>query len=420
MKLCLISLGCDKNLVDSELLLGLLAGRGYELTDDEEEAEVIVINTCCFILDAKEESIETILRAAQYKKDGVLRELVVIGCLAERYRDEIRREIPEVDRVVGVTEFEELLKREPPRRRPVSTGGWYAYLKIADGCDKRCTYCIIPSIRGPYRSYPMEYLLEQARQLAEDGVKELILVAQETTVYGIDLYGRKMLAELLRQLSGIGGLRWIRMMYAYPEEIDEELVSVMAGEPKICHYIDMPVQHADDTVLRRMGRRTTQADIREKIRMLRAAMPDIVIRTTLISGFPGETQAQHETLLDFVREIRFERLGVFAYSPEEGTPAEQFPDQVPDEVKEARREELMLAQQEISAGFQESVTGRVLDVMIEGRLPDEGVLVGRSYMDAPEIDGYVFVESGRRPMSGDFMKVRVTGSSEYDLTGEEA
>ncbi len=420
MKLCLISLGCDKNLVDSELLLGLLAARGYELTDDEEEAEVIVINTCCFILDAKEESIETILRAAQYKKDGVLRELVVIGCLAERYRDEIRREIPEVDRVVGVTEFEELLKREPPRRRPVSTGGWYAYLKIADGCDKRCTYCIIPSIRGSYRSYPMEYLLEQARQLAEDGVKELILVAQETTLYGKDLYGRRMLAELLRQLAGIGGLRWIRVMYAYPEEIDEELVSVMAGEPKICHYIDMPVQHADDTVLRRMGRRTTQADIREKIRMLRAAMPDIVIRTTLISGFPGETQAQHETLLDFVREIHFERLGVFAYSPEEGTPAEQFPDQVPDEVKEARREELMLAQQEISAGFQESVTGRVLDVMIEGRLPEEGVLVGSSYMDAPEIDGDVFVESARLPMSGDFMKVRVTGSSEYDLTGEEA
>ena len=417
MKLCMISLGCDKNLVDSEMMLGML--KGYEFVDDETIADVIIVNTCCFILDAQEESVQTLLRVAEYKHTGVLKKLIVMGCMATRYRDEIRQEIPEVDEVMTVQEFEEQCRTAPPEHRMLSTGGWYGYLKIAEGCDKRCTYCIIPYLRGSYKSYPMEDLLSQARDLADAGVRELILVAQETTVYGRDLYGRDMLPQLLKELCAIEGFRWIRILYAYPEDISEELIQVMAEEPKICHYIDMPIQHASDAVLRRMGRRTDNADLRAIIARLRERIPDIVLRTTLISGFPGETEEDHRILKDFVREMKFERLGVFAYSAEEGTPAYDFPDQVPEEEKQRRRDEIMSLQQEISASFLNGVTDRQLDVIIEGRLPEENCYVGRSYMDAPEIDGYVFVESSRKHESGAFVRVRITESSEYDLAGEE-
>lgn len=420
-KLCLISLGCDKNLVDSEMLLGVLADgeTHYEFIDDEAAADVIIVNTCCFILDAKEESINTLLRVAEYKKSGTLKKLVVMGCLAERYKDEIIKEIPEVDKVIGVDEFENFIKDNYPRSRMLSTGGWYAYLKIAEGCNKHCTYCIIPKLRGNFRSYPIELLINQAEQLAESGVKELIVVAQETTVYGTDIYGKKALPELLHRLCEIDGLRWIRLMYAYPEEITDELIDTMASEPKICHYIDMPIQHASDNVLKRMGRRTSRADIERITDKLRAAMPDIVIRTTLIDGFPGETDEDHEILLDFVNSMEYEKLGAFTYSAEEGTPAAEFENQIPEDIKEARRDDVMSLQQEISKEFLQGMTGKTLDVMIEGWLPEDNIAVGRTYMDAPDIDGYIFVESEKRHDSGTFVKAIVTGSSEYDLIGKE-
>ncbi len=421
-KLCLISLGCDKNLVDSEMLLGYISeshGFDYEFTDDETTADVIIINTCCFILDAKQESIDTILRAAEYKHDGKLEELIVMGCLAQRYKDEIIREIPEVDRIIGIPEFEKRISDNPPKRRMLSTGGWYAYLKIAEGCNKRCTYCIIPYLRGNYKSYPIEILVKQAEQLAEDGVKELILVAQETTVYGTDLYGRKMLPELLRKLCAIDGIHWIRIMYTYPEEITDELIEVMASEPKICHYIDMPIQHASDSVLKKMGRRTDRSGIEDVIRKLRTAMPDVVIRTSLISGFPGETEEDHEMLMDFVDSTEIDHLGVFTYSPEEGTPAESFEDQIPEEIKESRRDAIMSLQQDISASILQDMVGKEIEVMIEGWLPDDRISIGRTYMDAPDVDGYIFVKTKKRYDSGTFINVKITGSSEYDLIGEE-
>ncbi len=418
MKLCMISLGCDKNLVDSEMMMGMLSGR-YEFTDDEEDADVIIVNTCCFILDAQEESVQTLLRVAQYKHTGHLKELIVVGCMAERYRDEIPQEIPEVDRVLTMKEFADQIKSVKPEERMISTPGWYAYLKIAEGCGKHCTYCIIPKLRGDYVSYPMEDLLAQARMLAQAGVRELILVAQETTLYGVDIYGKKMLPELLRQLCAIDGIEWIRLLYAYPEEITDELIATMAAEPKVLHYIDMPIQHASDRILKRMGRLTDRADLESVIKRLRAAMPDIALRTTLISGFPGETQEDHRILMDFVEQSRFEKLGVFPYSREDGTPAAQFPDQIDQETKEARRDEIMTLQQRISAEHLRSVTGKTLDVMIEGRLPEEGCYVGRSYMDAPDIDGYVFIETDKHHESGVIIKVQITGSSEYDLVGVE-
>ena len=418
MKLCMISLGCDKNLVDSEMMMGLLRDR-YEFTDDEEDADVIIVNTCCFILDAQEESVQTLLRVAEYKHTGHLKELIVVGCMAERYRDEIPQEIPEVDRVMTMKEMQDEISSAAPEQRMLSTPGWYAYLKIAEGCGKHCTYCIIPKLRGAYRSYPMEDLLAQARMLAAEGVRELILVAQETTLYGTDLYGRKMLPVLLKELSAIEGIEWIRLLYAYPEEITDELIETMATTPKVLHYIDMPIQHASDRILKRMGRLTNRADLEAVIARLRAVMPDITLRTTLIAGFPGETEEDHQLLMDFVEKSRFEKLGVFPYSREDGTPAAEFPDQIAQEVKEARRDDLMTLQQRISTEHLEGVTGRVLDVMIEGRLPEENCYVGRSYMDAPDIDGYVFVETDRRHESGVIVKVKITGSSEYDLIGTE-
>ncbi len=439
-KILFVSLGCDKNLVDSEVMLGLLAEKGYHFTDDETQADVIVVNTCCFIGDAKEESVNTILEMAEYKKEGSLKALVVTGCLAERYRQEIIDEIPEVDAVLGTASYDGIVqaveqavagKREllwggtdrlvlTGAKRLLTTGGHYAHLKIAEGCDKHCTYCIIPKLRGSYRSVPMERLLKEAEELAEQGVKELILVAQETTMYGTDLYGEKRLHELLRKLCGIRGLRWIRVQYCYPEEIYEELIRTIREEPKICHYLDLPIQHASDRILKRMGRRTTREDLADRIRKLREEIPDICLRTTLISGFPGETEAEYEELMDFVDEMEFDRLGVFAYSPEEGTPAADMEDQVPEEVKEARRDGLMELQQEISFEKAEEMVGKELWCMVEGKVADEYAYVARTYKDAPGVDGYLFIQTMEELMSGDFVKVKVTGADEYDLIGEIA
>lgn len=438
MNILFISLGCDKNLVDSEVMLGLLDSKGYQIVDDETQADIIVVNTCCFIHDAKEESIQTILDMAQYKTEGRLKALVVTGCLAQRYQQEILEEIPEVDAVLGTTSYDKIVDAVEEAlegqghvkmqdldalplvetKRLVTTGGHFAYLKIAEGCDKHCTYCIIPKIRGNYRSVPMERLIKEAQELAEQGVKELILVAQETTVYGMDLYGRKSLSKLLRELCKISGIRWIRILYCYPEEIDEELIQTIKEEPKICHYLDLPIQHASDGVLKRMGRRTSKAQLVEIIGRLRQEIPDITLRTTLITGFPGETKEQHEELMEFVDEMEFERLGVFTYSQEEDTPAAGFEDQVEEEVKEDRQAEIMELQQEIVFEQAESMIGREVLVMIEGKVADENAYVGRTYRDAPNVDGLIFVNTEEELMSGDFAKVRVTGAAEYDLIGE--
>ena len=438
MNVLFISLGCDKNLVDSEVMIGLLADKGYQMTDDETQADVIVINTCCFIHDAKEESIQTILEMAEYKKTGTLKALIVTGCLAQRYQEEILEEIPEVDEVLGTTSYDKIVDAIqealegksgvriedidalplPDTKRLVTTGGHFAYLKIAEGCDKHCTYCIIPKIRGNYRSVPMERLVKEARDLAEDGVKELILVAQETTIYGTDLYGEKSLHRLLRELCKIDGIRWIRILYCYPEEIDDSLIQVMKEEPKICHYLDLPIQHASTEILRRMGRRTSREDLEEIIGKLRREIPDIAIRTTLITGFPGETKEQHEELMDFVDQMEFDRLGVFTYSPEEGTPAAGMEGQVPEEVKEDRQAELMELQQEIAFDLAEDMIGREVLVMIEGKVADENAYVGRTYKDAPNVDGLIFVNTDEELMSGDLARVKVTGAAEYDLIGE--
>lgn len=438
MNILFISLGCDKNLADSETMLGMLASRGYQIVDEEEKADVIIVNTCCFIHDAMEESIETILQMAEYKKSGSLKALIVTGCMAERYREEITKEIPEVDAVLGTASYghildavDEALKghsylmMEPldtlpliETHRLVTTGGHYAYLKIAEGCDKHCTYCIIPKLRGNFRSVPMDHLIKEAEQLAADGVKELILVAQETTLYGKDLYGEKKLPELLHKLCQISGIHWIRILYCYPEEITEELIQTMKEEPKICHYLDLPIQHASDGILKRMGRRTSKEELVHIISRLREEIPDITLRTTLITGFPGETQEQHEELMDFVDEMEFDRLGVFTYSPEEGTPAASMPDQIEESIKEDRRAELMELQQEIAFEQAENMIGKKVLVMIEGKVADENAYVGRTYKDAPNVDGLIFVNTDAELMSGDFAKVKVTGACEYDLIGE--
>lgn len=437
MKVLFISLGCDKNLVDTEVMLGLLDSKGYQMTDDEAEADVIVINTCCFIHDAKEESIQNILEMAEYKKNGKVKALIVTGCLAQRYREEILQEIPEVDIVLGVTAYDKILEAVDEAlkgksevilkdkdmlplvdtKRLVTTGGHFAYLKIAEGCDKCCTYCIIPKIRGNFRSVPLERLLKEAEELAKQGVKELILVAQETTLYGTDLYGKKTLPLLLKELCKIAGLRWIRLLYCYPEEITEELIQVMKEEKKICHYLDLPIQHASDAVLKRMGRRTTKAEIKEMIAKLRKEIPDICLRTTLITGFPGETKKQHEELLEFIDEMEFDRLGVFTYSAEEDTPAAGMPDQIPEEVKEERQAELMELQQEIAFDNAEAMVGKEVLVMVEGKVADENAYVGRTYRDAPNVDGLIFINTEEVLVSGDFAKVKVTGAIDYDLIG---
>lgn len=438
MKILFISLGCDKNLVDTEVMLGMLASRGYEMTNDEQEADIIVINTCCFIHDAKEESIQNILEMAEYKKNGSAKALIVTGCMAERYRQEILDEIPEVDEVLGTTAYDRILDAVdaalagqhevmtadldalplPETKRLVTTGGHFAYLKIAEGCDKHCTYCIIPKIRGNFRSVPMERLLKEAQDLAEQGVKELILVAQETTLYGKDLYGEKSLAKLLRELCKISGIRWIRILYCYPEEITDELIQVMKEEPKICHYLDLPIQHANDTILKRMGRRTSKQELIDIVQKLRKEIPDICLRTTLITGFPGETQEQHEEVMEFIDTLEFDRLGAFTYSPEEDTPAATFEDQIDEEVKEDRQADIMELQQEIAFDKAEDMIGREVLVMIEGKVADENAYVGRTYRDAPNVDGLIFINTDVELISGDFAKVKVTGALDYDLIGE--
>lgn len=444
IKLFCVSLGCDKNLVDTEKMLGVAGGLGVSFTDDETEADAILINTCCFIGDAKEESVNTILEMARYKEEGKCRALIVAGCLAQRYKQEIIDEIPEVDAILGTTSYEEIgnvltrlfgeekekkeehiscfhdLKELPEtaKKRVMTTGGHYAFLKIAEGCDKRCSYCIIPYLRGPYRSVPMEQLLAEARELADNGVRELILVAQETTLYGKDLYGEKTLPKLLHELAQIPGIYWIRIQYCYPEEITDELIQTIKTEEKVCHYLDIPIQHASDRILKRMGRRTHKAELKERIGALRREIPDIALRTTFICGFPGETEEDHEELMEFVDEIEFERVGVFTYSAEEDTPAYSYPDQIPEEVKEERRADVMELQQEIAFEHCENMVGKVLDVMIEGKVADEPAYVGRTYMDAPNVDGLIFVNADEMLMSGDFVRVKVTGANEYDLIGE--
>lgn len=438
MKLLFISLGCDKNLVDSEVMLGMLAQRGYSFTDDESEAEAVVVNTCCFIGDAKEESINTILEMAELKKSGQLKALIVTGCLAQRYHDEIQTEIPEVDAIIGTTAIDaiadtlegvlggkpvnhlEELNRAPEggKKRIVTTGGYYDYLKIAEGCNKHCTYCIIPKVRGYYRSIPMEQLLREAEMLARSGVRELILVAQETTLYGMDLYGEKRLPQLLRELCKIEGLSWIRILYCYPEEITQELIQVIREEEKICNYLDIPIQSGSDSVLKRMGRRTDTGQIRDMIGLLREKIPDICIRTTFITGFPGETEEDHEDTMAFINEMEFDRLGVFTYSAEEDTPAATMPDQVSEEVKERRRDEIMELQQEIAFEAAEDMIGKRVTAMIEGKVAEDDVYVARTYKDAPGVDGYLFINTDRQYMSGDFVEAVITGSNEYDLIGE--
>ena len=437
MKILFISLGCDKNLADSEEMLGLLTAGGHEITDDETQADAIVINTCCFIKDAKEESVETILEMAEYKKTGSCHALIVTGCMAQRYQKEIIEEVPEVDAVLGTTSYGDIVKAleeavagnhfeefrdidylpDTGSKRVITTGGHFGYLKIAEGCDKHCTYCIIPKLRGKFRSVPMERLIAQAEDMAEQGVKELILVAQETTVYGRDLYGKKSLHILLKKLCEIRGIRWIRILYCYPEEIYDELIETIRDEKKICHYLDIPIQHASDRILKRMGRRTSKQELIDIVGKLRKEIPDIVLRTTLITGFPGETEEDHEELKEFVDEMEFDRLGVFTYSPEENTPAAEMADQVPEEVKEERRDELMELQQEISYDRGQDRIGQELLVMIEGKVADESAYIGRTYGDAPKVDGYIFVQTGELLMTGDFAKVRVTGALEYDLIG---
>ena len=438
MNILFISLGCDKNLVDSEVMLGILAKDGHQMVDDETMADVIIINTCCFIHDAKEESIQNILEMAEYKKNGSAKALIVTGCMAERYRQEILDEIPEVDEVLGTTAYDRILDAVdaalagqhevmtadldalplPETKRLVTTGGHFAYLKIAEGCDKHCTYCIIPKIRGNFRSVPMERLLKEAQDLAEQGVKELILVAQETTLYGKDLYGEKSLPKLLRELCKISGIRWIRILYCYPEEITDELIQVMKEEPKICHYLDLPIQHANDTILKRMGRRTSKQELINIVQKLRKEIPDICLRTTLITGFPGETQEQHEEVMEFIDTLEFDRLGAFTYSPEEDTPAATFEDQIDEEVKEDRQADIMELQQEIAFDKAEDMIGREVLVMIEGKVADENAYVGRTYRDAPNVDGLIFINTDVELISGDFAKVKVTGALDYDLIGE--
>lgn len=439
MKILFISLGCDKNLVDSEYMLGILTKAGYEITDDETEADIVVINTCSFIHDAQEESIQNILEMAQLKEEGKLKVLLVTGCLAQRYQKEILEEIPEVDAVLGTASYDRIAEAVeqalggssfvqtddinrlpmPEAKRAVSTGGHYAYLKIAEGCDKHCTYCIIPSLRGNFRSIPMERLVNEAKELAAGGVRELILVAQETTLYGVDIYGKKCLHELLKKLCEIDGLYWIRVLYCYPEEIYDELIQVMKEEEKICNYLDLPIQHASDEILKRMGRRTSRQQLVDIINKLRTEIPDIALRTSLITGFPGETQEQHEELLEFVDEMEFDRLGVFTYSPEDGTPAAAMPDQIDEEIKLDRQSEIMELQQEVSMDLaEEKMVDREVLVMIEGKVSGENVYVGRTYRDAPNVDGLIFVNTDLELVSGDFARVRVTGALEYDLIGE--
>lgn len=437
MRIFFVSLGCDKNLVDSEKMLSLISKEGFEITDKEELADVIVVNTCCFIHDAKEESIETLIEMAQWKEQGNLKVLIAAGCLAQRYHDEIREELPEVDGIVGTTAFDQIVPviKEALEKgnsecladidalpsgmtsRVNSTGGFTSYLKIAEGCNKCCSYCIIPKLRGHYRSVPMDELVEEAKELAAGGIKELILVAQETTVYGVDIYGEKRLPELLHRLCAIDGFEMIRVLYCYPEEITEELAEVIATEDKICHYLDMPIQHCSDAILKRMGRRTNQTELRDKVSMLRKRIPDIALRTTLITGFPGETDENHQELMEFVTQMKFDRLGVFTYSAEEGTSAAMMDGQIDEQVKQERQSELMDIQQNVVFTKNDQMVGKTVRAIVDGYLPEDEVYVGRTYMDAPGVDGCIFFEAPYEIISGTIVTLRVTEAQGYDLVG---
>lgn len=458
-KIYLVSLGCDKNLVDSEIMLGLLSKEGYMITNELSEADYAIVNSCCFIGDAKEESINTIIEIGELKKEGKLKGLIVTGCLAQRYQSMITDELPEADAVIGTTAYDNIVSAiaeikskngladkslyiEDLERlaggeehRLVPAGEISSYIKIAEGCNKRCTYCIIPYIRGNYRSIPMETIVKEAEELAKQGTKELLLVAQETTLYGVDIYGKKALPELVHELSKISGIEWIRLLYCYPEEITDEIIEAIKNEKKVCHYIDLPIQHSSDAILRRMARKTNQAELRERIAKLRKEIPDITLRTTLITGFPGETEEDFKELYNFVDEMEFDRLGVFTYSAEEGTPAAEMDGQVDEEVKIARRNEIMELQQEISAEKAEGRIGKVYEVLVEGTVPVDSVngeafasimevnedgkkvYIGRTYMDAPDVDGQVFFESDYEIMSGELVEVEIIASDEYDLFG---
>lgn len=454
MNILMVSLGCDKNLCDSETMLGLLRAENYNITNDEQEADVAVINTCSFIRDAMEESINTILEMAKLKS-GRLKYLIAAGCLAERFKDDICREIPEIDACIGTTSFDkivdvvrELEKRDTSgpdnnaalkdisssehifvyddinrlapdyREKVITSGTFMGYLKIAEGCDKFCTYCIIPHIRGKYRSVPMDNLVAQAEYMASQGISELVLVAQETTCYGVDLYGKKCLPELIRRLSGIDGIRWIRLMYAYPEEITDEMIDMFAGAEKLVHYIDMPLQHSESRILRRMGRKTDRESIINVITNLRKRVPDIAIRTSLIAGFPGETEAEHKALMEFLDEYELDRVGVFTYSREDGTPAAEFPDQIDEATKERWQSEIMELQQAVSHDKNEALVGETMEVVIEGYSPDDDVYVGRTYRDAPNVDGLVFVNCDYELISGSYVRVVIREAGPYDLIGD--
>ena len=438
MKIFTISLGCDKNLVDTEKMLGFFQEKQYELVDQELDADIILVNTCAFINDAKEESIQTILEMAHYKEIGKCKALLVTGCLGQRFAQDILEQLPEVDGILGTNDYshlEEVIQKALNGERPVftdgiatgqffqakrvvSSPGHCAYLKIAEGCDKHCTYCIIPSMRGSYRSVLMETLVEEARTLALAGVKELILVAQETTLYGIDIYGKKMIGQLLDQLNEIPGLEWIRILYCYPEEIDDEFIQAILWNSKVCHYLDIPIQHASDSLLKKMGRRTTRLELEAIIENLRLKIPDIALRTTIICGFPGETDADHQELLTFLNKIEFDRLGVFTYSPEEGTPAATYEDQVPAQLALSRKEEVMELSEAIVFDKNEAFTGCDLKIMVEGKVTDEHTYVGRTYRDAPEVDGLVFFSSEEEFLTGEFVTVKITAGYDYDMIGE--
>ncbi|MCL2375992.1 MAG: 30S ribosomal protein S12 methylthiotransferase RimO [Defluviitaleaceae bacterium] len=427
VKVALISLGCDKNRVDSEVMLGQLAGEACVFTPNLEEAEAIIVNTCGFLQDAVAEAREEIEKALEQKRTGLCCAVIITGCAAERYREEFAQN-SEIDAILGVHEYGRIAEvmavafgdhgrtQFAPTSRVLSTPGHYAYFKIAEGCDKHCTYCTIPAIRGPYRSRTMESLLDEAAALAAQGVKELVIVAQDTTLYGTDIYGRQALHELLRELSQIDGIQWLRLLYCYPEHIYDGLIAEMVQNPKVLPYVDMPMQHASDKILKLMGRKSTQADLRATVAKLRDAIPGITLRTTLIAGFPGETKADFTDLCNFIQETQFDHLGVFAYSREEGTPADKLPGHLEGKTKEARKDRLMRLQQEISADKLLQKTGNVLEVLVEGSQDD--VYYGRSPSDAPEIDGLVYIEGAQGLKSGDFVKVRITKSTEYDLIGE--
>ena len=421
-----VSLGCDKNTVDSEIMISLLAERGYALTKDDEKADVIIVNTCGFIQDAKEESIQTIIEMGGYKEVGACKALIVTGCLAQRYADEIFQEMPEVDAVLSKKEeklrcVEKIEERDLSyHKRTITTPGYYEYLKIAEGCDNHCTYCIIPKLRGRYRSRRPEDILREAEDLARSGVVEVMIVAQDITKYGRDLPELATLSGLLRQLCEIEELSWIRLLYCYPEDITDELIEIMAQEDKILPYIDMPIQHCSNSILRRMGRRHTKEILLERIQRLRQRIPEICIRTTLITGFPGETEDEFEEMCDFVREVRFDRLGVFAYSQEENTPAAEFADQIPEAEKQRRKEQLMEIQRSISEAKSNEFIGQKMKVLVEGQIPgEEGYVYStRTYRDAPDIDGFLFLKATRSLLSGEVVDCEVTGASEYDLIGE--